>query len=160
MLKRTAFFLVLVFLACRCYGEEETSPETGLKELAGKIEVIEKKVDKVAEESAEGHKELEEIKKEVKQLREVNEKLTLFLRNLEIYVKGASSLRPEESQWESITRGMESGDVSKILAQPEEITILRRGGEVWYYYGLGSITFNERGFVTERKNFKDYPPKK
>jgi len=160
MLKKGTFLLVLVLLACRCHGQEEAGRESGLKELAGKIEVIEKKADSVAREFAEAQKELGEIKKELKELKEVNEKLTLFLRNLEIYVKGASSIRPENSRWESVVSGTEAGEVSKILGQPEEITVLRRGGEVWYYYGLGSITFNERGAVTERKNFKEYPPKR
>jgi len=41
---------------------------------------------------------------------------------------------------------------------PERIGIEKRVGPTWYYYGLGSITFNEKNLVIDRKTFKEYSP--
>ena len=52
---------------------------------------------------------------------------------------------------------MKSEEIEKMLGQPEEIAEVRRVGTIWYYYGMGSITFNESGTVTDKKTFKRFP---
>ncbi|HNS33339.1 MAG TPA: hypothetical protein PKN36_10280 [bacterium] len=156
-MRRKAFFILLLFAGMVFAEEAEKTEILDQKALSEKITSMEKNVKKIIEEVVKHQKELQDLKKEIEQLKETDAKFTQVIRNLEIYVKSASSIRPDIAQWESVKAGMSSDDVEKVLGQPEEISNVRRVGTIWYYYGLGSITFNERGFVSERKTFKQYP---
>ena len=152
--------LLIIFLACAVHVfAEETivPPALDLTALSEKSASMEKNIHKIADEVSRQNRELLELRKEIDALKESNQKLTQVLRNLEIYVKSVSSMPPDASQWEKVRSGMKSEEIEKMLGQPEEIAEVRRVGTIWYYYGMGSITFNESGTVTDKKTFKRYP---
>jgi TolA-binding protein len=161
MKNRVALFILLLFVGSGFAEDNTKKEEVQVAEspaLEQKIDIAEKYIKKIIEEIEKQHKEIEELKKEVEQLKEANVKLSQIVRSLEIAVKFTSSIRPDMSQWESIVRGMSSEDVEKVLGVPERIGIEKRVGPTWYYYGLGSITFNEKNLVIDRKTFKEYSP--
>ncbi len=162
MLKETAVAFFCLFLSSALFCEEKGGKEEvpDVKVLAEKISVFQEKMSKTEEEFNKQQEKVEELTEQVEKLKELTERLTRVLRDLEIYVKRASVLRPDEQTWESVERGMSDQDIDRILGTPEEVTVLRRGGERWYYYGLGSVTFDERGFVTGRSDFKEFPQRR
>ena len=140
------FFLFSGFI----YGEEKKIYSQ--KQVGALIEEIFKKVEKV-------EKRVGELEEEIQNLKEHTEKLEKVLRNLEIYVKPASSLPPSEKDWRRIKRGMNKEEVLEILGNPEEIRKPIGGGEIWYYYRRGSITFDDNGRVRYVEDFKYFPPR-
>lgn len=161
MFKNLAMWLILVLTAGYVYcADIEKTEDSDSTSIAEQINAVEKKLNIIGRAFVNQQKEMEELKKEVEQLKETAAQLTQILRNLEIYVKAASSIRPDMSLWESIKAGMPVKEVEKILGQPEEIEEIRRVGTIWFYYGLGSINFNEQGIVREKKTFKEFPPKR
>ena len=158
MMKKVMFFFIVFIFSQLSFGEpSSTTVPQNLQGLEEKIGNIENQIKKIAEDLVKQQKEMEELKQEIEQLKETNVQFSRILRNLEIYVKSVSSIRPEMSDWESIKAGMSMQEVEDILGQPEAIKEEKRVGTTWYYYGLGSITFNEKGFVRNRKTFKQFP---
>jgi TolA-binding protein len=149
-------FIVLFLLAAVlcCYAEEQTADLTGGKtdttSVVAKITEMEARLDKIEQ-------EMEKMQEEIERLNELTTRLTKALRNLEIATQGGSYIKPDAETWESIKKGMTAQEVRDMLGSPEEITQLFRGGEVWYYYSLGSITFDRNGKVSSQKTFKELP---
>lgn len=140
---------VLSFSPLVVKGEEK---EQSFKEP--EFVVVEKKINQLEE-------KVKELEESIKELNGKIQKLEKTIRSLEIYTKPASSLPPDISDWEKINRGMGKKEVRDLLGDPEEIlSHIRGGGEVWYYYRRGSITFDGNGKVIKMQNFKDFPPKR
>jgi len=144
------FFLFSGFI----YGEKEEKRTQSEKQIVDSalMEDIFKKVEKLEE-------RVSKLEEEIQNLKEYIEKLEKVVRNLEIYVKPASSLPPSEKDWKRIRRGMSKEKVLEILGDPEEIRKPIGGGEIWYYYRRGSITFDDDGRVRYVEDFKYFPPR-
>lgn len=142
----------LLTLSLLCYPEEEAVEEKGedISQITTKISEIESNIKKMSDEIKKMKEEMEKINMDIKILYKT-------VRDLQIYTQGGASIKPDEDEWKSIKRGMSKDDVEEILGTPEEVSLLRGGGEVWYYYGLGSITFNRDGLVVSQESFKEYP---
>ena len=151
MRKLIAVFSLAVVLFC--YAEEQsadTAKTSDVADIAAKLAEAEIRIETL-------EKEAKQLRQEVDKLNELTTKLSRALRDLELYTKPAASIKPEMGVWESIKRGMTAEETKDLLGNPEEITQLRVGGEIWYYYGLGSITFDRGGRVSSQRTFKQLP---
>ncbi len=146
--------IIILFLAVvlSCYAEEKNSiasrnPE--VEALVSKLTKMEDRMDIL-------EKEVEQLRKEVDRLNELTSTLTKTLRALEIATQGGSSLQPDTEVWNSIRKGMTAEDVQELLGSADRVE-QARGGDVWYYLGMGSIVFDRNDRVKYQNNFKKYP---
>ena len=144
------FFLLLILgVFSSLSAKEEVNKQSSIET---EFVVVEKRINQLEEKVAELEEDIKELNGEIQKLEKV-------IRSLEIYTKPASSLPPDINVWEKINRGMGRKEVRDLLGYPEEIlSHIHGGGEVWYYYRRGSITFNGNGVVIQRQNFKNFPP--
>lgn len=144
---RKIFILIFIFnfLIFAEDKKEDVNKDTTIL-IFEKIDEIEKKIEKIED--------------EIKKINQEIDKIYLNLRNLEIYVKPAATVRPSEEKWNSIEYGMKKEEVEKILGLPEEIKVDRNKNETWFYYGVGYIIFNRYGELIEKVIDKRYPPRK
>jgi septal ring factor EnvC (AmiA/AmiB activator) len=144
---------ILLLAVTSCYAEEkknDTPEVVDITFLSSKMTDVETRLSKLEE-------EVKSLREEMGKISEFTANMAKILRNLELATQSAATLRPDIETWESVKKGMAAEDVQELLGNPEEITQLLRGGEVWYYYGLGSITFDRSGRVGLQKTFKELP---
>jgi len=154
MRKIIILFVLLIFSLC-CYAEEnesEGNPQA-ISEVTSKMLEMDARIDRLSTEVKKMQEEIEKIKESLKLLSNT-------IRDLQIYTQGEATIKPDEDTWKSIKNGMTIEEVKDILGSPEEVSIPRGGGEIWYYYGLGSITFDGNGRVISQKTFKQFPLEK
>ncbi|MCM8821001.1 MAG: hypothetical protein NC932_03520 [Candidatus Omnitrophica bacterium] len=144
------FIILTVSLYCSTEEKETESKPQEITEITSKLVEMDARIGKMSEEIKKMQEEIEKIKESVKLL-------SYTIRDLQIYTQGGATIKPDEDAWNDIKRGMSVEDVEKLLGTPEEIEVQRTGGEVWYYYGLGSISFDRNGRVISQKTFKQLP---
>ncbi|MCM8761780.1 MAG: hypothetical protein NC929_00470 [Candidatus Omnitrophica bacterium] len=150
MRKILLLFVLTVSLYCYGEGKETEGKPQETTDITSKLVEMSSRIDKMAAEIKKIQEEIEKIKESVKIL-------SYTIRDLQIYTQSGATIKPDEDAWNSIKRGMTTEDVKDVLGNPEEIEVQRAGGEVWYYYGLGSITFDRNGKVVSQKTFKQLP---
>jgi len=151
---RKVIMLFTLVIALSCYAEEQTASETGtdIASLTAKITEMEAKLDKLS-------KQVEKMQADIDRLNDSNAKLAKAMRNLELATQYSASTRPDADAWGGVKKGMSAEEVSNLLGNPEEIEE-RKNGDVWYYYGLGSITFDRTDRVLLQNTFKELPIEK
>ncbi|MCM8803761.1 MAG: outer membrane protein assembly factor BamE [Candidatus Omnitrophica bacterium] len=140
------FLIICVFIFC----EEKIKKEIDIEEVIEKIDEIEKRVDEI-------DKKIEEIEKKIIKINENFDDIRKTIRNFQIYLQPQATLKPTEEEWKSIKNGMEKEEVEKILGSPEEIKKMRDKTEIWYYFGIGRIIFNQNGKVIRIEEDKYTP---
>ena len=150
-MKKIFVSLIVVVISSFCVYAEETGKED--ISVTSKLAEIEIRIDTLSSEMKKMQDDIEKIQGSIKSL-------TNSIRDLQIFTQGAASVKPSEDVWKSIKKGMAGEDVKDILGIPDEILMLREGGEVWYYYGLGSITVDRNGRVVSQQTFKQWPVEK
>ena len=147
------FIMIFLFaVALSCYAEDKSSAVSGSTDVAAvaaKLTQAEECLDKL-------EKEVEQLRKEVDRLNELTSTLTKTLRDLQIATQGGSSLRPDTPTWNSVKRGMTAEEVQNLLGSADRIE-QEKGADVWYYFGMGSITFNLNDRVSSQSTFKKLP---
>lgn len=148
-------FVVLLSLIAvlSCYAEEQNAGVSGTADIApvvAKMTEAESRLDKL-------EKEVQKLREEIDRLNELATRLGRALRSLELATQPAASFRPDMETWQSVKKGMTADEVKDMLGNPEEVKELLRGGAVWYYFGMGSITFDRRGRVSVQETFKQLP---
>lgn len=143
-------FVLMVIMVFCLYGYTEEKEMEITLDITSRITEIEKRIDKI-------DADMTKIQEEIKKIKESINQLLKVVRELQIYTQGGASIKPDEEVWKSVKRGMSVEEVEKLLGTPEEIEQLRTGGEVWYYYGLGSISFDRNGIVVSQQTFKRLP---
>ncbi len=147
--------VILIFLLSAvfcCYAEEQS---TNLPKVT--INAVDARITEMAARLGKIEQKMEKMQEEIEKLNELTTRLTKALRNLEIATQGGAYIKPDTTTWESIKKGMTAEKIRDVLGSPEEITHLRSGGEIWYYYSLGSISFDSDGRVSSQRTFKELP---
>ncbi|MGC8976638.1 MAG: hypothetical protein ACP5OB_03340 [Candidatus Ratteibacteria bacterium] len=146
-------FLFIFIFSIFIFSEEKIKEkkEIDLEQIIEKIDEIEKRVDDI-------EKKLEDIGNKIKKIDENFIEMKKTIRNFQIYVQPQATIKPSEEEWSSIKRGMTKDEVSQILGSPEEIKMQRDKTEIWYYFGLGRVIFNQSGEVIKIEEDK-YTPK-
>lgn len=139
----------ILFLICGIFvfSEENIQNKEKTKKVEIDIEQVIEKVDEIEKRIDEIDKKIEEIEKKIKKIDENFNEIRKTMRNFQIYVQPQATVKPTEEEWKSIKNGMEKEEVEKILGSPEEIKKQRDKTEIWYYFGLGKIIFNQNGQV-------------
>jgi len=150
MRKFIAVFLTAVVLCC-CAEEQnaDVSGKQDMEAVSAKLTEAEGRLDKL-------EKEVKQLRAEVDKLNELTATLTKALRNLQIATQGGASIEPEMDTWQSVKKGMTAEEVQEMLGSPEEIT-QSRSEQVWYYYSMGTITFDRNGRVIYQETKKQLP---
>jgi outer membrane murein-binding lipoprotein Lpp len=150
-MRKFIVLFAIVAMVLGCYAEERKTEVAGTDAaaLAAKVTEVEEKLEKLA-------KEVETMQEQIDKLADSNAKLARSLRNLELATQYSASTRPDTDTWKSVKKGMSGEEVQDLLGNPEEIQKLNNS-DVWYYYGLGSITFDSKGRVSSQSTFKKLP---
>ncbi len=150
-LRKIIVLLAIAVMALGCYAEEQKTGIAGTDSaaIAAKITELEAKMEKLSQ-------EVKEMQEEIKKLNAANAELTRTLRNLALASQSVISVRPAMETWKSVKKGMVSDAVLDLLGNPEEVKVLN-SGDVWYYYGLGNISFDRNGKVNYIETSKKLP---
>ncbi len=153
-MRKFIVLFVVVILALGCYAEEQKAgtPGTDSAALSAKVAELEGKLEKLAT-------EIEKMQEQIDKLAEANAKLTRGLRNLELATQYSATTRPDTDTWKTVRKGMSYDEVLNLLGNPERMETVGNSS-VWYYFGLGSITFDRNGRVNSQSTFKQLPIEK
>ncbi|MBN1446124.1 MAG: outer membrane protein assembly factor BamE [Candidatus Omnitrophica bacterium] len=150
-LRKIIVLFAIVFMALGCYAEEQKTVGAGADAagLSAKVAELEGKLEKLA-------KGAEEMQEQIDKLAESNGRLAKGLRNLELATQFSATTRPDMDTWKKVKKGMSYDEVLNLLGNPERMEMLGNS-DVWYYFGMGSITFDRSGRMNSQSTFKQLP---
>ena len=97
-----------------------------------------------------------EMRKDMERIVELNKRLQAAVTELQRHVLAVTTFKDEDA-WKTVHGNMTSEDVNELMGPPDRITRPDRVSEIWYYFGLGSVTFDRRGRIMEQSSFEERP---
>jgi len=144
---RKLIILSVLIFSLYCYAEEKEAAGNPQDITASKVVELEARIDKMSA-------DIENIQEEIKKISEDIKLLLKASRDIQIYIQGSANIPMDKEAWGKIKNGMTAEEVKNIIGPPEKISLLVGRGEVWYYSGFGSITFDKDGRVVSQKTFR------